>query len=123
MNLSTIVDSVQILNLDQDSSNISASEEIINEPNMNRTASPYIVSDADEQLLILIGFKQIVSLKSIKLYAFINNIKDDDENEENDEDISVPKQVYIYKLPNADVNFNDIDSIQHDKSIKCSIKN
>lgn len=85
--------------------------------NPNNELSSYILSDADDELLILIGFKQNINLKSISLYSNIDAI-----DELEDEDISSPKQLYIYKLNNLDINFDDIDKLKPDKSMKCSNK-
>ena len=59
MNLSSVVDTIDILNLDKKISNPSSNALILtNEANKNK--SHYIVSDADAELLILIKFKQNV---------------------------------------------------------------
>ena len=107
-----MVDVIEILNLDDEISNISSNTDILkNERNINK--SHYIVSDADAELLILIHFKQNVDLKAIKLYASIDNIHTDQANE-SAEDLSVPKQVYIYIPRNLNVNFDDMESIKYD---------
>ena len=117
MDLKHMIDTVNILNIDNELSTINATEVIrnnSNEGNLNITNKEYILSDADEELLVLIKFKQIVSLKSIKIYAS-NDI-------DIDEDVSPPKHVNIYKLKHLDLDFDDFDSINPDKSINCEIK-
>eukprot|EP01084_Bolivina_argentea_P072850 132251_1 len=73
-----------------------------------------IVSDVDEELIILIQFKNIIDVHSIRLHALtVKNI---------DDNLSAPKQVYIYKLDNISKTFTDLQSIKPNKSIKCSVK-
>eukprot|EP01084_Bolivina_argentea_P160389 279301_1 len=70
------------------------------------------MSDADEELLILIEFKHLVSLKLIKIYALNNDHND----------ASAPKQINIYKLNNLNINFDDMQVLFPDTSIKCATK-
>ena len=108
MDLSDRVEIVNILNINQNESTLSPIQ-LISNTNTNKC----IISDADEELLILIKFNQIVSLKSITIHA--TNI-------DNDDDVSEPKQLSIYKLENLTVDFNDLDSLSADKTIECSKK-
>ena len=119
MNLSSIVDTVNILNLDKELSNPSANTQILLSSNSGIDKSHYIISDADAELLLLIKFKSTVTLKSIKLYASIDTL---DEESDDEQQISLPKQVYIYKLNHLNINFDDIESLNPDMSIKCTIK-
>eukprot|EP01084_Bolivina_argentea_P114012 203083_1 len=80
------------------------------------TSSKYVVSDADEELLILVEFKSEISLHSFKIYAFPQD------NNEKLEDASAPKDVHVYKMKNVNINFDDIKSLKADKSIVCSTK-
>merc|ERR1711991_277308 len=102
-----MIDTVNILNIDNQLSTINATEVIRNnnknEGNLNITNKEYILSDADEEILILIKFKKIISLKSIKIYAS-NDIYID-------QDVSPPKHVNIYKLKHLNLNFDDINSL------------
>ena len=107
MDLSEYVETVHILNMDDVESELSKMLLILNSTEPN-----YILSDADEKILILIKFKQIVSLKSIEIYANATN-KDDN-------DISEPKAISLYKLQNLTFGFNEIDLLSPDKSIECS---
>ena len=98
------------LNIDIDQSSMGL-HELLTAENVNNES--YIISVADEELLILIEFKQIVNLFCIKLYAL--SMDNDQMN------VSPPKQIHIYKLDNLNKNFHDIQSMKPDKSIKCSI--
>ena len=113
-----MVDSVEILNMDKELSNPSSNAQILSSES-GLDQSHYIISDADYELLILIQFKQVISLKSIKLFASMDNI--DIDQDEIDE-VSLPKDVNIYKLGNLSINFDDLESLKSDKSIKCSNK-
>ena len=119
MNLSSIVDTVDTLNIDKQLSNSSSNAEIlVSDTNIDK--SHYIISDADAELLILIQFKEMVNLKLIKLYGSIDSVNDISDDEK--DDISLPKQIHIYKLNYLNVNFDDLERLNPDKSMKCSIK-
>eukprot|EP01084_Bolivina_argentea_P251926 422722_1 len=111
------------------SSPVSENCSILNYSNSNSTISPneilrpndsnhYIVSECDEELLILIEFKKKATLQNIVFYALKQN---NDELEE-DRDMSPPKIVHIFKTNHLNLNFDDIESIKSDKTVKCSIK-
>ena len=120
MNLSSIVDTVEILNIEKELSKISSNAQILSsESGLDK--SHYIISDADQELLILIQFKQAINLKSIKLYASMDNINDIDQDEI--DDISLPKQVYIYKLTNLNVNFDDLESLKPINKLNVQLRN
>lgn len=107
-NLSNCIETISILNFDHEESTKSPTQIT------NTNYSDYILSDADQELLILIKFKCIVSLKSIEIYSLDKDIEGNI--------MSQPKQVHIYKLKDLSFNFDDLASIKHDKSIKCSSK-
>eukprot|EP01084_Bolivina_argentea_P292599 503043_1 len=93
-----------VLNYSQDNSTIEANE--LFSRNYGHKI-PYIVSDCDEELLILIEFEKLTSVQNIIIYApniDVNDIKNDDE----ELDLSPPKSVYLYKIKNLNVNFDDI---------------
>lgn len=117
MNLSSIVDTVELLDIDEELSNPSTNAKILGSES-GLDSSHYVVSDVDQELLILIQFKQMINLQSIKLYASKDNI---DIDADEMDDISLPKDVYLYKLQNLNINFDDLDYIKHDKSTKCRI--
>eukprot|EP01084_Bolivina_argentea_P070931 128983_1 len=75
----------------------------------------YIVSDTDEELLILAEFKQSVDLQSIKLYASKLEEKEIG-------NASPPKHVEMYTLGNVSKNFDDIHIMKPVKVVKCSSK-
>ena len=73
MNLKHLIESVNVLNVDDELSTIYGTEVIRNKDgNHNISNNKYILTDSDEELLILIKFKQIVSLRKIKIYASNN---------------------------------------------------
>ena len=100
-----------ILNIDKEESTIFGMELIIN-TNINNES--FIVSDADEELLILISFKEIIDLKSVKIDVLTPN--------NNDNEMSAPKEIDIYKINNLNINFDDLTWMKSDKSINCILK-
>eukprot|EP01084_Bolivina_argentea_P236894 398264_1 len=102
-----------VLNLDKEESTLSQDKIFA-----NTDESAYIVSEADEELLILIEFTEISQLKNITFCAskYVINSDEKDEN-----DISAPKLVSIYKTKHLNINFDDITSIKPDKTIKLSV--
>ena len=109
MELTDSVDIVHILNMDDTESKLS-SMQIISNSNSTDSDCNYILSDVNEKILILIKFKQIVSLKSITFYA----------NDIDNNNISQHKSISIYKLENLTIDFNDLDLLSPDKSIECN---
>eukprot|EP01084_Bolivina_argentea_P299460 516196_1 len=109
MDLSNAIEHVNILNVDKTLSCVPVSSIVIGNDD------GFIISDADEELLISIEFTQFVNLHSLKIKAITN---------ENDTstDASPPKLVHIYKTDNSNINFNDLSSMKPDKSITCSAK-
>eukprot|EP01084_Bolivina_argentea_P299260 515819_1 len=113
MDLRNFIESVDILNIDKEESTVSKADVVFN---TEAKSSHYIMSDADEELLILVQFKQYVNLQSIQIYGL--KISDNDD----DDDMSPPKQIHIYKTKNLNINFDDLRTLSVDKSINCSIK-
>eukprot|EP01083_Nonionella_stella_P022589 62476_1 len=113
MELQDYIKTINILNVEQQQSTTDAMGIVSqNKPN----DESFIVSDADEELLILIEFKEIIELHSLQIYALIpSNVGDQNE-------LSQPKQVHIYRLASLNVNFDDMKSLKPDKSKKCSAK-
>eukprot|EP01084_Bolivina_argentea_P011331 21177_1 len=111
--------SVNVLNIDKENSTLPVNKLILNDTTHTSIhKNGFIVSDADEELLILISFEEITNLKSLQIYALTNTIE-----ELNDEmDISQPKEINIYKLNNLNINFDDLSCIKPDKTIKCKPK-
>eukprot|EP01084_Bolivina_argentea_P249356 417392_1 len=110
---SSLFQSFNILNVATDISTIDITHLPLQE---TISANDYIISDADEELLILIEFKQIINLQSLKLHALSNDNNEDLEN------ASPPKHIHIYKAKNLNINFDDVQSLSPDKSIVCSSK-
>eukprot|EP01084_Bolivina_argentea_P297930 513343_1 len=109
------IESIDVLNIDTGKSTISGQELVLNN-NINNES--FVVSDVDEELLILIQFKKQINLKSIKIYSFKKTI----DNMEENMDVSPPKQISIYKIDNLNVNFSDLSSIKCHKKINCNTK-
>lgn len=112
MDISKAVRSVQVLNIDDEESTITSDEVLLHDSDPN--PAHFIISDADEELLIMIRFKDSIDIQSIKLYALPLN------DDMKIEDASPPKQVYIFKLSNLDQDFEDIKRLKPHKSIICS---
>eukprot|EP01084_Bolivina_argentea_P220681 373956_1 len=105
--------SVNVLNIDTDKSTISP-HQLVGEPLLNR--NNFIISDVDEEIVILLQFKTEVHLKSIRIYSLSDTISNIDV------DASPPKQINIYKIHNLGVNFDDLSAIKCDKKVNCKPK-
>eukprot|EP01083_Nonionella_stella_P295912 1005487_1 len=103
---------ISVLNVKVEESTIS-SEQLISKTVFNDNEA-YLISDVDEELLILVDFKEINDLRSIKLHALSNNNED--------LDTSQPKTVHIYHLNDLAKDFNDIKSMKSDKTTECLIQ-
>eukprot|EP01084_Bolivina_argentea_P281634 481896_1 len=103
------IKTISILNLDAKLSTIT-NQELIGNVDSNST----VVSDCDEELLILIEFHNITQVHNIKFYA--SNLPDDYV------DMSAPKTILIYKTKHLNVNFDDVANMKYDKRISCSTK-
>eukprot|EP01084_Bolivina_argentea_P008668 16220_1 len=114
----------RILNIDREHSTLSESE-FIQQNVINIHSNNYIVSDADEELLILVEFHTDIDLESIIFYAFPETKNEDnDDNSDNalDIDMSPPKLINIYKSNNINISFDDLNSIKPNKTITCRNK-
>eukprot|EP01083_Nonionella_stella_P018436 51372_1 len=111
-----LIDTVCVLNTDEDVSTIAAMDLVINEDNINQES--FIVSDADHELLILISFRKIINLKSVKMYSLAQPAQRVDMH-----DISAPKRIHVYKISNLSISFEDLLSMQPDQTITCNPKN
>eukprot|EP01083_Nonionella_stella_P284916 969894_1 len=107
------IETVRILNFDEDVSTTTPIDIIV-----KSNQKLFMVSDADEEFLILLQFKQVIDLYSLQIYASTKGIERDDF------DVSEPKKVHIFHLKdlNVDVNFDDIQQKKPNNSIDCSIK-
>ena len=115
MDLSKVVKSVQILNIDEAESTISP--ELLPAFDTHKDSKKFIVSDVDEELLILIEFSQIIDLRSIRVHALPLD-------GDSIEDASPPRQVHAFKIKHANYNFDDFQNqaLKPDKSLQCSAK-
>eukprot|EP01084_Bolivina_argentea_P200250 342453_1 len=105
-----VVKGILVLNIDVEESTISAADLISNEPVDSQS---YIISEVDEQMIMLIEFKDIVQLSSMKIFACSNA-----NNEE--VDMSGPKQIHIHNIDNINKNWDDILSIKSPhKNVVC----
>eukprot|EP01083_Nonionella_stella_P138253 420746_1 len=115
-NLDRLVGCINILNIDNDSSTIRAPyQQLLTDEKAYRES--FIVSDADEELLILVEFTQIVSLRSMKVY-YVPNVKGSD-----DMDVSGPKQIHVYLVKDLNKNFDDLEQLTPHKSKRCKEEN
>ena len=70
------IESVEILNIDKEESTVSEMELVADISNIN--SSSFIVSDADQELLVLISFKKEMNLKGIKVHSLGLSQEDND---------------------------------------------
>eukprot|EP01084_Bolivina_argentea_P000772 1421_1 len=106
---SETIDSINILNVDEYKSTISSTE-LTSHNTVDD--SLFIVSDVDEELLILISFKHIFDLKSIQICSLL-------ETHHVDEQWSGPKKIHVYKTKHINLNFEDIRSMKPNLTINC----
>eukprot|EP01084_Bolivina_argentea_P057638 105289_1 len=106
-NLSKHINQFLIINIDKHKSTISANELISNKQIAHNS---HIISEVDEELLILIQFTKIINLQRIELFECSNH--------KNDalRDASAPKEIRVYKIKHTNINFQDIQSINPDHS-------
>eukprot|EP01084_Bolivina_argentea_P167889 291255_1 len=107
------VKSCVVLNVDKNTSTIT-SDEIIG----NRDNGKCIVSDCDEELLVLVEFKAGTTLQNISISASIS--PENHTEIEQKIDASPPKLIHIYKTKNINLDFDNIQSLKADKIVKCS---
>merc|ERR1712129_105785 len=79
----------------------------------------YIVSDDDEELLVLIALKQPIDLKAIKIRASVSKM---DGKLVSELQVSAPKLLFIYAVNDLNVNFDDLETMQEDKDITTGLK-
>ena len=107
LNINALVETINILNMDKDKSTMSPRDALTNTKN-----DKYIMSDDDEELLILIGFKKSVDLKSIKIRASMKKM-----DAKQFEGVSAPKSIFIFAVRDLNVSFDDLEAMQPDKDI------
>eukprot|EP01084_Bolivina_argentea_P236035 397001_1 len=110
MSIAHLIKTFNVLNIDKNESTIQCDKL----PFVNDVKNDsFIISDADEEILIHVEFTKIINLKSIKLFAR-------SQSSAVDKNASPPKQIHIYKLNNLNVDFADIQSLNPAKSVVCS---
>eukprot|EP00483_Globobulimina_turgida_P001656 UN01658 len=97
----------KILNLSHEESTIS-DKQFPEITNMNE--GKFIVSDADEELLFLIEFKQEIQLDSITFYA-LQSAKEDE--------YSPPRTIQLFKVDSLNIDFDDAKDTQNDAEFVC----
>eukprot|EP01083_Nonionella_stella_P267635 904179_1 len=118
MDLNKQVKTIQILNIDEDESSLLSGQSLF-ENSTQLDENSYVLSDVDEELIILVEFKQATDVQSVKLFA-LSDI--DFDISDSDEDPSAPKRVHVLLIDNLSKDFEDIKSMKPDKTAKCSIK-
>eukprot|EP01084_Bolivina_argentea_P229073 386710_1 len=109
-----VIKTCLILNIDKDLSCIEQKNNNYDICNRNNPNS-YVISDCDEELLILIEFEKIAPLFSITLFATNINIDDDT-------DISAPKLISLYPTKHLNIDFGDMNGLNPAVSVECSNK-
>mmetsp|Transcript_34297 Transcript_34297/g.30111 ORF Transcript_34297/g.30111 Transcript_34297/m.30111 type:complete len:227 (-) Transcript_34297:220-900(-) len=124
VNLNNLVKTIKVLNRSDEDSNIS---DKMFGTNTNINSSQYIMSDADEELLILIEFREDIDLETISFHACKEEKDngDDDEDEDEDDDepsYSAPKQIFIYAVDSLNKDFDDALAAKPDIKLICDGK-
>eukprot|EP01084_Bolivina_argentea_P191491 328929_1 len=114
MDLRRQIDTIRILNADINASTISPERSVSAETFTNKS---YILSDADEELIILVAFTNIVDLQTIKLHSFTNI-----HSQEHKIDTSPPKKLRVIKLDNINKTFDEVKTLKPQLKIECSPK-
>lgn len=123
-NLRHLIDTFRILNINDSESTVS--EDRFPFQNSFKKES-FIVSDVDEEILILVEFHDIVSLTSIKIHALPpaddnkdeESNDDDDDEDDDEEERSAPKEIQIFKIDDLSKDFNDVQEMKKDHSVNC----
>ena len=127
-NLRHLIDTFRILNMSDQESTVT--EERFPFQNSFKDDS-FIVTDVDEELLLLVAFHDFVDLHSIKIHAISpkdndgkdnNDEEEDDEDDEDEDKPSAPKEVEIFKIDDLSKDFNDVHDMKPTHSISCSVK-
>eukprot|EP01084_Bolivina_argentea_P118953 210984_1 len=103
-NINDLIKTLRVLNRSDEDSTISDLEF---GSNINKNDIQYIMSDADEELLFLIEFREEIDLESIAFYASSLNKINPNIDDTEDIDYSPPKNIFIYKVDNLNKDFDD----------------
>ena len=129
-NLNNLIQTIRVLNRSDEESTIS--DEAFG-ANTNPNAANFIKSDSDEELLILVEFRENIDLETVSFHACSpeenkTNGGDDgdgggDEEDEDEEDedggVSAPKKVFLYKVESLNKDFDDAQSAKPDVKVVC----
>ena len=107
------VNYISILNLNEQESTLTPKQLLSHNDNDDRF---YILSDLDHELLILVQFKYFVDLTSITFKAMANSKMIKKKN------ASSPGKIYIKRVSQININFDDIGSLKKGKLIKCCVR-
>eukprot|EP01083_Nonionella_stella_P073665 199401_1 len=114
-NLNHAIKTIRVLNRSDESTISDQAFGANTKPN----SAKFIMSDADEELLILLEFKEDIDLESISIHAAI---KKEDDDEDEDADASAPKQIFIYKIDSLNKDFEDALGMKPDVKFMCDAK-
>mmetsp|Transcript_34298 Transcript_34298/g.30112 ORF Transcript_34298/g.30112 Transcript_34298/m.30112 type:complete len:228 (-) Transcript_34298:220-903(-) len=124
VNLNDLIKTCKVLNRSDEDSTIS---DLMFGKRKDINNSQYIMSDADEELLILIEFREDIDLETISFHACKEEKDngDDDEDEDEDDDepsYSAPKQIFIYAVDSLNKDFDDALAAKPDIKLICDGK-
>ena len=118
MNVNGMIKTLRVLNRSNEDSTISDKEFGLN---INKNDIKYIMSDADEELLILVEFKEEIDLDSITFFASSISEINPDYDDTEDIDYSPPKDISIYKIKNINKDFDDAKSRKPDFTLSADL--
>eukprot|EP01084_Bolivina_argentea_P265240 449506_1 len=107
VNLNHQIETILVRNIDVEVSTMLCEQLIASQTIDNKS---YITSDVDEQLLILVQFKYIIDLHTIKLFAISTD----------NNDSATPMSVHIYKAKDLNIDFDDLHAMTSSKTIHCT---
>jgi len=120
--LNNLIQTIRVLNRSDEDSTIS--DQAFG-ANTNPNPALFIKSDSDEELLILIEFKEDIDLETISFHAVHPESKsnDDDDDEDSDEEekggFSAPKKVFLFKVESLNKDFDDAQALKPDVKVIC----
>jgi len=130
--LNDLVQTIRVLNRSDAESTIS--DQAFG-ANTKPDAAHFIKSDSDEELLLLIEFRENVNLETVSFHALPPESKedaaaddedpDDDDNDDDDEDdadCSAPKNVSLFKVESLNKDFSDAQDAKPDVKVVCDSK-
>jgi len=128
-NVNGLIQTIRVLNRSDEESTIS--DQAFG-ANTNPNAALFIKSDSDEELLILVEFKEDIDLETVSFHACMpteNKTNGDDAEEEEDEDgdsdddehsgFSAPKKIFLYKVESLNKDFEDALGMKADVKVTC----